>query len=143
VTSSGVYRDTVNGSGKVFKGAAAELMVCVHLMRQGYYVYRAESPHGPFDLVAYRDGVTLRVEVKSMNWSLTNRERGYGPSVTWPTNDEWDLLVVVDHESQVCHEITTRDRSVAVCDIRRFCGYPAPTGPLTLPMTKLDFPLGD
>lgn len=93
-------------------GAASELVACAHLMSQGFHVYRCESPHAPFDLVAYRDGSLTRVEVKSAN----------GPSFSWPTNDEWDLLVVVALDG-TCVEVTDHDRSTAQAHVRQGLGY--------------------
>lgn len=74
------------------KGAASELLACTALMRAGYFVYRAESPSAPFDLVAYRDGQCFRVEVKSI---VPQARESYAPTFGWPTNTLWDLLAVV------------------------------------------------
>ena len=74
-------------------GAISEIRACAFLMEAGYYVYRCESPNAPFDLVAYKDGACCRVEVKT----ITHQQNaGRVPTFKWPTNDEWDLLVVVD-----------------------------------------------
>lgn len=72
-------------------GSISELRASAHLMQQGFDVFRCVAPHAPFDLVAYRDGQLYRVEVKTA--SKPSRET-YSPVVTWPVNDEWDLLVV-------------------------------------------------
>lgn len=74
------------------KGAASELLACAALMRAGYFVYRAESPSAPFDLVAYRDGRCLRVEVKGI---APQARESHAPAFTWPRNTSWDLLAVV------------------------------------------------
>jgi hypothetical protein len=76
-------------------GARSELVACAELMRLGFHVYRCESPTAPFDLVAYRDGRCLRVEVKSV--TLKNQH----PQFSWPKNAEWDLLVVVGDQADV------------------------------------------
>jgi hypothetical protein len=46
-------------------GSVAELFVATYLMTRGYYVFRALSPTGPFDLVAFKNGKTLKIEVKT------------------------------------------------------------------------------
>lgn len=46
-------------------GAMSEILVAVDLFKRGYYVFRALASTGPFDLIAYRDGACLRVEVKT------------------------------------------------------------------------------
>ena len=76
------------------QGTASELLACAELIRQGYYVFRAIGPHSPFDLVAYRDGHCLRVEVKTVSHRRQG-EREYVGFAT-PANDEWDLLMIVD-----------------------------------------------
>jgi len=73
-------------------GAASELRACAHLIDAGYYVYRCESPSAPFDLVAYRHGACLRVEVKTLSMK---DHQDHAPSFGWPRNDEWDLLIIV------------------------------------------------
>lgn len=75
------YRD--NGA----VGAASELTASAWLLARGFLVFRNVAASGPFDLVAYRDGALSRVEVKSVS---ANGSPG------WPTNDEWDLLLMVD-----------------------------------------------
>jgi hypothetical protein len=67
-------------------------------MQQGYYVFRCESPQAPFDLFAYRDGRSLRVEVKSVTVHDNNK---YAPTFAWPVNAEWDLLIVAGHEGRI------------------------------------------
>lgn len=76
-------------------GAASELIVCAELMRLGFHVFRCESPHAPFDLIAYRDGQFLRVEVKTVSLQKT------GPTFGLPKNDEWDLLAIVSKLGEV------------------------------------------
>lgn len=46
-------------------GAIAELVVATDLMRCGYEVFRAISPHATCDLIAQRGGRMLRVEVRT------------------------------------------------------------------------------
>lgn len=72
-------------------GAASELRASVHLMEQGFDVYRCVAPTAPFDLVASRDDELFRVEVKSL--SKPASPRGV-PVFTWPTNDKWDILIL-------------------------------------------------
>lgn len=79
------------------RGAHSELLACAELLRLGYHVYRCESPHAPFDLVAYRDGQCWRVEVKSISESPA-------PAFPWPKNDEWDLLLVVGRLGVLMYE---------------------------------------
>jgi len=50
-------------SGRV--GSISELAVCIDLLTKGYYVFRSMSPSGPIDLIAMKDGKTLKIEVKT------------------------------------------------------------------------------
>jgi hypothetical protein len=92
-------------SRKAERGAASELLACAALMKAGYYVYRCESPTAPFDLVAYRDGRCLRVEVKSA--TITNESRQRAPVFGWPRNDEWDLVIIVGSDRMFCFDSDT------------------------------------
>jgi hypothetical protein len=101
-------------------------------MADGYYVFRCESPSAPFDLVAYRDGICHRVEVKS----ITVKAGPCAPTFSWPSNDEWDLLVVVDHVRdrffRFTRDVAKDDARVAV---REAYGFPANIGWNTGPRT--------
>ncbi len=46
-------------------GAISELVAAVDLMRRGYHVFRALSPNCPSDLLIYRAGTALRVQVRT------------------------------------------------------------------------------
>lgn len=100
-------------------GAANELRACAELMRLGYHVYRCESPNAPFDLVAYKDGVCKRVEVKT----ITEPKGTLAPGCSFPTNDQWDLFVAVAEDRMFMFEpgITAEE---ARDHVRRAYGYP-------------------
>jgi hypothetical protein len=106
------------------KGAASELIACAYLMARGFYVYRCESPHAPFDLVAYNRQRMLRVEVKSIN----DMKGCWAPSVSWPKNDEWDLIIAVGGDGR-CIEIESHDRVTCTNIVRAAYGWP-PVRPL-------------
>lgn len=98
------------------RGAASELFTCAYLLAKGYHVFRSESPSCPFDLIAYREGVYARVEVKSLS-----RKTEFAPTFTWPSNDEWDLLIVVDEDGS-CIEVQSHDQHEARKVIRQALG---------------------
>lgn len=82
-----------NGPHPVHVGSTSELSACVFLMRSGYDVFRSLAANTPFDLVAYKDGVLYKVEVK------TGRRRKESAVATaqrlaHPAHI-WDLLIVV------------------------------------------------
>ena len=54
-------------------GAMSELRVAVDLLSKGYEVFRAVSPACSCDLIALRDGQTLRIEVRTANFRPNNR----------------------------------------------------------------------
>lgn len=72
------------------RGAASELRAGAYLIDQGYHVFRSESPGSPFDLVAYRDGICYRVEVKTL-LITTNAPTFHIPK----HQNQWDLLILV------------------------------------------------
>jgi hypothetical protein len=47
-------------------GAAGELTAAANLIQRGYLVYQSAARTGPFDLIAYRNGEFLRIEVRSI-----------------------------------------------------------------------------
>lgn len=95
-------------------GAASELRACAVLLDSGYSVFRSESPNAPFDLVAYQDGQLLRVEVKTLSPATST---SYAPVFTWPTNEEWDLLIIVGPD-QIFQFRSPIDRETARDTIR-------------------------
>lgn len=50
---------------KKHKGAHSELIAVTWLLSEGYEVFRNVSSHGPIDIIAFRDGETLLLDVKS------------------------------------------------------------------------------
>jgi hypothetical protein len=69
-------------------GAANELLVASDLIKKGYDIFRSESPHAPFDLVAHKDGVLLRIEVRT-GQRLANGKTSVGRF------GHWDVLAIV------------------------------------------------
>jgi Holliday junction resolvase len=49
------------------RGAISELIACAWLLEQGYEVFRNVSACGLADLVAFKDGATLLIDVKTAN----------------------------------------------------------------------------
>jgi Holliday junction resolvase-like predicted endonuclease len=48
------------------KGAASELAACIWLLANGYEVFRNIAQSGPFDIVAVKGEVMLKLDVKSL-----------------------------------------------------------------------------
>lgn len=55
-------------------GAIKEYLVIIDLLSKGFEVFRASSPSCSCDLVASKDAITLRVEVKTAKHSNLNRQ---------------------------------------------------------------------
>ena len=49
-------------------GARSELRACAWLIEQGYEVFRNVCSHGPIDIVAIKDGVVLKIDVKTKQY---------------------------------------------------------------------------
>lgn len=83
-------------------GVAAELEAAAYLTRRGYFVFRQLSNGAPFDLVAFKNGRTYRIEVKS-----GRRRPGGGYAFGRPERlatqrAYWDLLIYVFPDRIVC-----------------------------------------
>lgn len=100
-------------------------------MQQGFDVFRSVAPHAPFDLAAYRDGRLLRVEVKTLGKPATPT---IVPVFGWPTNDEWDILVVVgdQHIFQFPAEATRHEMCEAIATAYGIPWRGAPVGPTAI-----------
>ena len=85
-------------------GAIYELAVCAWFLQNGYYVFRSVSQSAPFDLVVYRDGELIRVEVTSgvigkngnVSWEKHIPENYDIAAVIVPPND----LFIFDNDGQ-------------------------------------------
>jgi hypothetical protein len=52
-------------------GAVAELIVCADLLQRGFEVFRAVSPGATCDLIALKEGRSLRVQVRTASVTVT------------------------------------------------------------------------
>jgi hypothetical protein len=69
-------------------GTIQEYRVIADLMIKGYFVY-VQTDDGPFDLVAYKSGKLLKVEVRSVRIAPNGKEY-------WPKDGDYDIMAVVD-----------------------------------------------
>ena len=83
------------GIDRAATGAASELIVAADLLRRGYEVFRALSPHASCDLAILHDGKLLRVEVRTGR-KAANRQRAFFVKSKKYRSDIW--AVVLDHE---------------------------------------------
>lgn len=103
-------------------GAASELIACAYFLKKGWYVYRSQGQHAPFDLVLYREGQVIRVEVKSV--SITEGRNTKSPGFAWPVNDQWDWLALVLPDGQVMTFHFGTTKRVAREAVRAVLGLP-------------------
>jgi len=61
------------GTSSATTGAISELRVAVDLMIKGYNVFRSLSPSCPCDLAVLREGVLLKIEVRTAHRSTTGK----------------------------------------------------------------------
>jgi len=71
-------------------GAISELRVIVDLLSRNFDVFRAVSPTSSCDLMVFKDGEGLRIEVTTGHYSTTNK-------ILYPTHspDRYDTIAVV------------------------------------------------
>lgn len=84
-------------------GALAELMACVDLMRNGYEVFRAMSPSSDCDVIAIKDGITHKIEVRSANYfiSKTGDKKMHYPK----KRTAGKVVIAVTHSDNKVHYI--------------------------------------
>ena len=85
-------------------GAANEMLVSADLLKQGYEVFRALSGHASCDLLAMRDSIVERVEVRTAFPSRTTKKDGtlYIP-VTQSQLDKFDTLAIVHLDGSISY----------------------------------------
>lgn len=87
------------------KGAANEMAAIAWLLKRGYEVFRNVSQHGPIDLIAYKDGVTLLLDVKSKKSELTKmkpEQYAIGVRFIAPENDGFIIFEQQPPELNSC-----------------------------------------
>lgn len=90
------------------KGMVAELTACIDLAKRGYEVFKAVNPIGSCDLMVWKGGDSMRVEVKhgiiaSNGRPICNVTRNAG---------KYDLLALVTSEGSVCYFDTNNNPKV-------------------------------
>lgn len=61
-----------------YSGDKSELLACAWLIGEGYEVFRNVAARGPIDIVAIKDGVVLKLDVKTTQLSPVTGERQGG-----------------------------------------------------------------
>src|ERR1039458_5324151 len=85
------------------EGAAREAVVTADLLRRGFDVFSAACGNPPFDLVAYKYGFMLRVEVKGeAKAPRTNAPMGSTAKRSHGDCSDFDILAVVDGSNVRC-----------------------------------------
>ena len=79
------------------EGAAREAVVTADLLRRGFDVFSAACGNPPFDLVAYKSGIMLRVEVKGKH-KAPHSNMPIGTTAKRSHGDcrEFDIFAAVD-----------------------------------------------
>jgi hypothetical protein len=101
-------------------GSTSELRAAVHLMQQGFDVYRCVSEHAVFDLVAHRDGELYRIEVKTLSKPKAEK---YWLAIPWPVNDDWDMFVICA-ETTIFQFAAGTPKLTARNEVARALNYP-------------------
>lgn len=93
-------------------GAAHEMLVCYDLLRRGHYVFRAESPACPCDLIVLKNKRVFRVEVRTAwikqagEWGFSYQEKDRGNQ---------DIIALVAHGGEVRY--MTPDKHIVDIDV--------------------------
>lgn len=82
----------IKGKRHIQLGATSELVVATDLLKRGYHVYRSLASASPFDLIAYKNGSSIKIEVKTSRL-LKN---GAYQIISHPHSEHDILALVVD-----------------------------------------------
>lgn len=88
-----------NGVSSGVVGGMHEMLVCVDLLRRGFYVYRSVTQSAPFDLMVSKNGVNFAVEVTTGSFNASGSY--YKPS---KDRSKFDCLAVVMHDGRIFYE---------------------------------------
>lgn len=80
-------------------GAYSELIACAWLLEQGYQVFRNVSPSGPYDIIAIKGPEELRVNVRTIRFSMRT---GSYPRVKWKAPLADVQFLYVDPDMRRC-----------------------------------------
>lgn len=94
------------------KGAHKELIACTWLLEQGYEVYRNVSSCGAVDIIAEKDGILIRFDIKScLNIDKTN----YKSLITDEQRKLGVKLLYVDNNNRCLIQTEAIDRTDRLC----------------------------
>ncbi len=105
------------------KGDLGVLKAQLDLFEQGYAILNPVTEHAPFDLVAYRDGVFKRVQVKyksvDRTGSITVHFRScwtdkHGTHMRHVNKDEIDLYCIYCPDTESCYYLDPSDYGKSV-----------------------------
>ena len=86
------------------KGAKSELLAQCYYLDRGYQVFTPVVQQGWVDFIVYKDGKTLRIQVKTATWTYSNKHcnHGYLQVRTNSTNkyqeelfNKYDILLII------------------------------------------------
>jgi len=78
-------------------GKISEQLVCIDLIKRGWFVYTAFEPTHPFDVLIIKNDVRRRVEVKTGSYDRKGREK----KITDLKKENFDILAVVYDFSRI------------------------------------------
>lgn len=86
--------------GRGAKGTYGELLVSADLIKKGWYVYRALSPHSPCDLIAVKGQLIKRIEV-TLGKRVTEGKISFNPHNDTATGFDIVAVVIANDNSVV------------------------------------------
>lgn len=58
------------GKTSATTGAISELLVAIDLLSKCYHIFRSESPNSPCDLIAVKNNICIKIEVRTIARNL-------------------------------------------------------------------------
>src|SRR3990167_1478519 len=91
-------------------GAVGELAVAIDLLKKGFHIFRALSPACPCDLIALKEGTSIRIEVTTGHYSPKKRIIFHRRST-----ERYDLLAVVTHDGRILYSASPSNNMTRNC----------------------------
>jgi Holliday junction resolvase-like predicted endonuclease len=90
-------------NSKAHTGACGELYVTQYFLEQGYEVFRNVAATGPVDLVVYKDGKLVMIDVKSTTTAYTRTDGSIMLNVKVCRRDDGVWQIGYNHQTKELH----------------------------------------
>jgi hypothetical protein len=90
-------------NSKAHTGACGELFVSQYFLEKGFEVLRNVSPTGPIDLVVYKNGKLIAIDVKTTTTAYTRKDGSIMMNVPVCHRDDGVWQLGFNHQTKEIH----------------------------------------